>query len=187
MKPFGIWIKRAIVIMIVSILGVFSAPVVEASASMIPNTTPTPAPSQVSGGRLPLAWTREQRIDARLSTFFDRVDRRISRGQALLDRAQADGKDVSGIQTALNAFSQAANQARTIYDGTKVIFSAHAGFDQNGNVTDRASALHTVRDLADQFKQIHQILYTPRHNLRQAIQSFRGTNGPAPIPTQPGA
>jgi hypothetical protein len=187
MTIIAAWLKKARLVALVVTLSLVSLPIGEASASAMPPTVTPPPPSQSSGDRLERVWTKEQQIYQRLGAFFDNVDTQISRGQSLVDRAKANGKDVSTVQAALDAFSEAVKQARPIYEGTKGIVSAHAGFDQNGTVTDAVMALQTVRDLGATFKGIHQILVTPRQALRDAIQAFRGANRLAPTPSQPGA
>jgi len=187
MTSIATWIKKATVIAIVLMVGVFCVPGEEAFAGADVSTAATPVPSQVSNDRLQRAWSKEQRIYYNLGKFFDVVDGRVLKGQALIDKAKANGKDVSAIQAALDTFSQAVKQARPIYEGTQGIVSAHAGFDQNGNVTDFATARETVRILKDDFKQIQQILNKPRHDLHLAIQNFRTANGLIPTPTKPGA
>ncbi len=181
------WIKKATVIAIVLMVGVVSIPAVEASAGADESTAAVPLSNQVSNDRLQRVWFKEQRIYNKLGKFFDVVDGRILKGQALLDKAKANGKDVAAIQAALDTFSEAVKQTRPIYAGTQGIVSAHAGFDLNGNVTDPTLARQTVRMLKEDFKQIHQILHKPKHDLHQAIQNFRKANGLIPTPPQPDA
>jgi hypothetical protein len=86
------------------------------------------------------------------------------------------------LQTPLDNFSAAAKQAQPIFRDTSATVSSHPGFDTNGNVTDRAQALATVKDLGDKFKEIHQLLSDPRDSLRQALKDFRQANTPTPNP-----
>lgn len=187
MTAMSVWIRRAGLVGAIIMLGLLSLPTAAASASALPDIATPPAPSQVRTQRLAQAWSREQQIESKLDTFFNTVDTRISNGQALIDRAKANGKDVSTLQVALDAFSAAVKQAQPIFQTTNGIVAAHQGFDSSGNVTDPTKALETVQDLRDKFQQIRQILELPRLALKDAIQAFRQANWPSPTPTQPGA
>jgi uncharacterized protein YukE len=147
--------------------------------------TPTP-PIQQSTSRLGRVWSREQAIYTRLGTFFNNSDQILSKAQDLINKAKANGKDTSALQSALDTFSQAVKQAEPVYQSAGGILSSHQGFDANGNVIDRTQAIATVKDFASQLKNIRQLLRDPRKALREAIKAFRAANRPAitPAPTQ---
>ncbi len=133
--------------------------------------------------RLELAWARLQASHARLEVFFDFADQRTSEVQQLIDRAQAAGKDVSGVQSALDNLEQAIKQAKPLFEGMSGTLASHQGFDNAGNVTDASKALQTVKDLAATEQQIGSILTPAQQALKDAIDAYRQTNQASPTPS----
>ena len=179
MTTIANWFQKVCLIGIVATVALVVQPAGTAFA-LSPSDTATPPPPHP---RVELAWQQEQRVYNRLGNFFDHVDERIARGQELIDKAKANGKDVTAVQAALNTFSDAVKQARPIYNSGNAIISSHAGFDASGNVTDPQQALQTVKNLRDNLKQIHDLIEAPGQALRQAIQAFRQANPPQSSPT----
>ena len=192
MSTIVVWFKKTWVVVTIVALGFAFIPLasVYAITPPVPMATPitTPKPTQRGTDRLVQVWTREQAINVKLGTFMNDVDQRITKGQELINKARANGKDTSAVQTALVAFSAAVKQAQPIYQSAQGIVSSHSGFDANGQVTDPAQALTTVQGLGGKFKDIHQLLQGPRVALRDAIKAFRQANAPtaAPTPNQSG-
>ena len=183
MSRIAIWFSRVSMIVVVAALVVASSGVQPAYAlSPSDNSTP-PAPS---GERLERTWARVQRIYEQLGLFFDKADDRIARAQALIDRAKANGKDVTELQAALDAFSAAVKQARPIYESGKGIMASHQGFDDSGAVADMVKALETVRDMASKLREIRQIVRPTLRGLREAVREFRQSNWPVPTATPGG-
>jgi hypothetical protein len=185
MSKFMMWFKKIVVVAVVAGLGLTALPVASVFAQGLNDTATPPAP-QVAGTRLQQVWAREQSIDQRLGTMFSKSDTVIAKVQKLLDKAKANGKDVSAIQSALDAFSAAIKQAQPIYDSGQSLITTHQGFDSNGNVTDVTQARATVKSVRDMFKQIKQIVQGPRKALHDAVKAFRAANQPAgtAVPTQ---
>lgn len=167
----------------VAALGIMTALPVNAYAlgSVNPPADATPAASYP---RLQQAWQREQQIYTRLGYMFDHVDQRLQHGQQLIDRAKANGKDVTALQAALDALSAAIKEARPVYEGGQGIVSSHKGFDASGNVFDPVQALQTVQDIRSKLQEIRDLLGGPAQAMRDAIQQFRQANHPAtPTPS----
>lgn len=177
MSTIALWLSKAWMIVSMAVAG--AAPV-GAQALNPAGTATSAAPSYP---RLQQAWAREQRIYHRLTRFYDNIDARLERGQQLIDKAQANGKDVSALQAALNTFEAAVKQAQPIYESTKGIVSSHQGFDANGNVVDPVKAFQTVLDMRDKLKEVRLIILPPAKALRQAIRDFRAANQPVATPT----
>jgi hypothetical protein len=119
-----------------------------------------------------------QRRYDRLGFMFDHVQQRIDRAQELIDRAKSNGKDASGLESALAAFSDAVADARKTYEGTKGIIASHKGFDVNGDVLDPESAAETVKELGQKLEEIGDILRHPARELVDALREFRRANRP---------
>ncbi len=185
MSKFMMWFKKIVVVAVVAGLGLSALPIANAFALGLNDTTTPPAP-QVPGARLQKVWAKEQSINQRLGTMFSKSDTAIANAQKLIDKAKANGKDVSALQSALDAFAAAVKQAQPVYAGGQSVITSHQGFDSNGNVTDVTQARATVKGVMDMFKQIRQIVQGPRQALREAIKAFRDANQPAgtAVPTQ---
>jgi uncharacterized protein YoxC len=176
MSTIVMWLNKTLQVVLVAALGLAALPVANAYALGQADPVTPPAPGQISNDRLEQIWAKEQSAYDRLGTFFDRIDGRLAKAQELIDRAKANGKDVSALQAALDAFADAVKQAHPIYESAKGIISSHQGFDQNGKVTDREQAIQTVKDLGGKLREIRQLLRDSGRALREAIRAFREAN-----------
>jgi len=179
MSKIMMWFKKFFLVALVAGLGLSALPVASVFAQGLNDTATPPVPGQVSNTRLERVWAREQSINQRLGTMFSKSDTMIANIQKLIDKAKANGKDVSALQSALDALSTAVQQAKPVYDNAQSVFTSHQGFDSNGNVTDATQAKATVKSVAETFKQIRQIVEGPRKALREAVKAFRDANKPA--------
>ena len=85
-----------------------------------------------------------------------RTDEFVAKVQKLIDRAKANGKDVSAVQAALDTFKIAVKKAQPIYESVKGLINSHQGFDTNGKVTDPEKAEETVKAMHEKLKEIHE-------------------------------
>lgn len=141
-----------------------------------------PNRTQAADLRLELAWARLQANHARMEVLFGFSDQRTAEIQQLIDRAKANGKDVAGVQTALDNLEAAVKQAEPIFESATGDLASHQGFDGSGKVTDITSATQTVKDLASKNQQIGGIITPAEQALKQALQEFRQLNPPTPTP-----
>jgi hypothetical protein len=188
MSTIVMWSRRVLLAALIAALSLAAAPQLNGYAleAIDPVTPPT---GQVSTDRLEQVWAREQAACDRLGTFLDRVDGRISKAQELIEKARTNGRDVSAVQAALDAFAEAVKQAHPLYEGLKGILSSHQGFDANGKVVDQEKALQTVKDTGSKLREIRRLLVGPGKALREAVRAFREANRPAgmatPAPNSP--
>jgi hypothetical protein len=178
MATIAAFLTKAWLVFSMALTGITSAMPAQVRA-LVPSGTPTPQTATSNYARLQQAWEREQAVYGRLGKFFDNIDQRIARGQALIDRAKANGKDVSGLQTALDNFGAAVKQAQPVYESIKGVVASHQGFDDQGNVVDAAKAFQTVLEMRLKLLEIRAAILPPARALRQAIQEFRQANPPA--------
>jgi hypothetical protein len=169
--------RKTILIAIVAALGCAAMPFVSVSAAGEYEPTPPPQ-GKISNERLERVWARQLRIYERM----ERTDQFVAKVQKLIDRAKANGKDVSEVQAALDAFKSAASRARPIYESIKGIINSHQGFDSSGKVTDPEKAKETVKAMHEKFKEIRAAMNGTGKALHQAIKAFREAN-PRPQPT----
>src|SRR5262245_59649015 len=115
--------KNTILFALVAALGVASLPIFSVSAA----GSDDPTQGQKTYERLERVWARELRFYNRLG----KLDQVIDRVQKLIDRAEANGKDASGVQSALDAFKAAWKDAHPTYESMKGTINSHQGFDAN--------------------------------------------------------
>lgn len=177
--------KKTLLIALVAALALASLPLVGVSA--LGENAPLPPQGQVTNERLERVWALQLRIYERLGNGFDRSDAFVERVQALIDKARANGKDVSAVQTALDAFEAAFKDAQPIYEGGKGIVNSHQGFDENGKVTDLEKARETVQTMREKLQVIKEAMNGTGKALRKAIRDFRDANPrPKNFPTPEG-
>jgi hypothetical protein len=176
--------RKTILLALVLALGLASLPLVSASAAgAYGPPVPGEGQGQTPNERLEKAWARQLGIYERMGKGFERDDAFIDRVQKLIDRAKANGKDVSAVQAALDAFKAAIQKAEPIYESAKGIVNSHQGFDANGKVTDAAKAQETVNAMRTKFKEIKDAMGGTGRALHEAIKAFREANPPPKRPT----
>jgi hypothetical protein len=169
--------KKTILFALVMVLGVAAMPFVSVSAAGEYDPTPPPQ-GQISNERLKRVWARQLRVYERMG----RADEFVERVQRLIDRAKENGKDVSAVQAALDAFETALKDVHPIYESIKGIVNSHQGFDNNGKVTDPEKAKETVKAMHEKLKEMREAMNGTGKALHEAIKAFREAN-PRPQPT----
>lgn len=140
---------------------------------------PTPPPrGELTTERLEKIWAKQLRVYEKMGKAEDI----IAKSSELVDRASQNGKDVSAVQSALDAFAEAVKDAKPIYASAKGIVNSHQGFDSNGKVTDFEKAKDTVRQMGEKLKEIREAMYGTGQALHEAILAFREAN---PRPERP--
>jgi hypothetical protein len=173
--------RKTVLFAIIVALGMASLPFASASAAG-EYDPPAREQRQISNERLERIWARQLRAYERIGNGFEREDRFIERVQGMIDRAEANGKDVTAVQAALDAFEAAVKDARPIYESANGIISSHQGFDEDGNVTDPEKAQETVNAMREKLQEIKDAMNGTRRALHEAIKAFREAN-PRPQPT----
>jgi hypothetical protein len=155
--------RKTVLLALVVALGVASLPFISVSAA---------GQAQISNERLEKTWARQLRIYA----LMGRTDNFVEKAQQLIERASENGKDVSALQAALDAFETALKDAQPIYESAKGIVNSHQGFDDNGKVTDAEKAQETVRAMGEKLKEIKAAMDGTGKSLREALRAFRQAN-----------
>ena len=168
-------INHTIFVALVAALAVASLPFASASAWGPGDSIPQ---WQITNERLEKIWARQVRRYERIG----HADTLIARVQRLIDRANANGTDVSAVHATLDAFAAQWKKAKPVYEGMKGIVNSHQGFDSNGKVTDPEKAKQTLVAMHAKFQETKIILSGTGKALRDAMQVYRQTN-PRPQPT----
>lgn len=171
------FLKNTVLVALAAALALVALPFTSVSASG-QNDTSRPPQNQISNERLERIWARQLNFYNR----FGHTDEWINKTQQWIDRARANGKDVSTVQAALDAFQTAVKDTHPIYESLKGIASSHHGFDENGKVTDALKARETVKAMHARIEEIKTTMNGTGRALREAIKAFREAN-PRPQPT----
>jgi hypothetical protein len=86
------------------------------------------------------------------------------------------GLDPVRLQAILDDFQANMDAVQTAYDDLGEVIDEHAGFDADGQVTDEALALGTVRQIADGLLDLHQAGEDARFELRWDLREYRYQN-----------
>jgi len=176
--------KKTILLALVAALatlGVASLPFVSVFAAGADDPQPPQPGGQVTNEKLEQVWARLQRAYEKIGKGFDHADEFAARVQKLIDRAKENGKDVSAVQSALDAFEAASKEAHPLYESGKGIVNSHQGFDANGKVTDPEKAKETIQAMREKLQEIKAAMNGTGKALREAIRDFREAN---PRPTK---
>lgn len=176
-----LFFKKTVLFALVAALGLASLPFVSASAAGAYDPT-VPPQKQPTTEKLEQVWARQLERYERMGQRFERSDEFIAKAQKLIDRAKSNGKDVSALQTALDAFEAAVQKAHPIYESAKGIVNSHQGFDANGKVTDPAKAQETIKAMHAKFQEIKADMNGTGKALHEAIRAFREANPRPPKP-----
>ena len=169
----NILFKKTILFAMIAALGLASLPVFSAAAAGLNDTTLAVQPQrEIASERLERIWARQLRLYEHLG----KTDAFIEKVQKMIDRAEANGKDVSAVQAALDAFADAWKDAKPIYESMNGIVNSHQGFDDNGTVTDPEKAKETVQSMGAKLKEIKSVMDGTGKALREAIRAFREAN-----------
>lgn len=165
---------KTLLIALVAALAVAGLPLESVSAAVL--NDPNPPQGQVTNERLERIWARQLRLYEKIGNGFDRSEGFVERVQELIDRAGANGRDVSAVQAALDAFEEALKDAHPVYESAKGILNSHQGFDDEGRVTDPEKAKETVKAMGEKLREIKEAMDGTGRALREAIKAFREAN-----------
>jgi len=174
------WLKKTTLAGLMAVLILAALPLSAVYAAGDP--PPPRVEGELTGERLERIWARQQRAYERLGRLLERADGMIERAQGLLEKAESEGKDVSALQAALEAFTEAVEDAQVVYEEATAIVDAHAGFDDEGNLTDEGLAAETVRQLAEKLEQVRDLIGKPGRALHEALKAFRESHRPPARP-----
>ena len=174
--------KKFVLAASVLAIGLAAFPAIGASAAGLNDSTTPPAVQTRGYARLENIWAREQAAYQRQGNRLDRSDDFIAKAQSLIDKANQKGWDTSAVQAALNALAAVIPAARSVHDTGAAIIASHAGFDGNGKVVDRTTALATVNSLGQVLKDTRTAMDGTGKALREAVKAFRTAHQPTPTP-----
>jgi hypothetical protein len=167
MSKFTSLLSKIVLSVLLVGLVLTASPLGTASAAGLSDETPP------SNERLEQAWARLQSVYTRQDERLDQADEFVARVQTLIEKANARSWDTSAVQAALDAFVAALPAAQAAHEPGAAIIASHAGFDENGKVTDRAAAVETARALREVLKNTHISMNNTGKALLEALRALR--------------
>lgn len=143
-----------------------------------------PPKGEVTNEKLEQVWARQLKTYEKIGKGFDDTDGRLAKLQDMIDKAAANGKNVTALQAALDAFESALKSAKPTYESMKGIVNSHQGFDASGKVTDAEKAKSTVQEMRTKMEELKSAMGGTGKALREALKAFREANKPADAPAQ---
>lgn len=135
-----------------------------------------PAPS---GANLEIFYARELLIADRQAEALRRAGEATTHVETLIARLESEGFDTTDLETALAAYVSGVAEAQAAHDEAVAILDTHAGFDDEGHVTDFDQALVTVRTAGQYLREAHLKLRAANLDLRQALRAWHEAHKPA--------
>ena len=163
--------RKTTLLALVAALAAASLPLASVLAAGAEDPSVPPI-GELTNERLEKIWARQLRTYEKLGKAEDVIEK----AQALIDRASANGKDVSAVQAALDAFEEAIKDAKPIYESANGIVNSHQGFDADGKVTDPEKAKDTIQQMGEKLKEIREAMAGTGKALHEAIRAFREAN-----------
>jgi hypothetical protein len=111
----------------------------------------------------------------------------LSKLNQLIQAAQNEGKDVSGLKSALAALSSMINNAQSDHNTASQILAAHKGFDDSGNVINRVAAHGPAIAARQSLYDAHITIVQAATDLKVALLVWSTKNHPSHTPTTTGS
>jgi hypothetical protein len=162
---------------------VFSQPAAVFAQDGTPPTQATPSAKSIGAGILELQYKYVTGLLNFQEENLQRASDAATKANDLIDKAKSNGKDVSALETALKTFTGQITTAQSAHDAAALVLNTHAGFDENGKVTDAQTARQTLKDARDDMRQTRELLKQAVQDLREAVRTWRQQNHPTPTPT----
>lgn len=152
-----------------------------AAPALAQQATPAAPDPERRDERLARLFEREQNWLEAQADHLARAAEAVDKTQAFIEKAQAEGKDTSGLEAALDDFRSRLAEAQAAHQAAEAILAAHPGFDDAGAVTDPQLARQTVVDAGYELREAHFQLRQGERDLRHALREFRRANRPTPV------
>ena len=169
-----------VVVGAVALMGILPVPVpaaLAADAGTVPVQTGSDF-KKMDDTLFEYALKRLQNAVAGQQIRLDMMSEVTTEAQGWIDELKGKGKDTSALETALAWFKHGIKAGQAAHDNARSILDTHAGFDSDGEVTDKEQARQTLRAVRDGLKQTHQSLRSATQDLRDAVRTYRQANRP---------
>ena len=146
-----------------------------------------PPPADAAGLRVAavkLAYQRLQGVEARTQNAIDKARAGADRLENLIAQAKEHGRDTAALEAGLASFQASMDSAQAKHDQGEAVLEAHAGFDDQGEVTDIEAAWGTVKSAGKEFREVGKTIASALRELHSVIRDWREANRKS-IPEEP--
>lgn len=167
--------NRVRIISIIVLAGMLAGALAFPGAAYAQGTNPPVPPATEEqqarqSKRLERAYQRALKM---LEAQADRLEAAGERAENFAGRIadlKSEGKDTSALEKALANFKDVLKEARATHEQAAAVLKTHAGFDDQGKVTEIEKARETVREAEKLLREAHRDL---RPALRELMRAFR--------------
>jgi hypothetical protein len=162
-----------------------------AAAALLGSVSPAAAagelqePAPPSNERLTLLYERLQLVLEGQALRLEYAGKAADHGQKWIDLLNSQGvEDVDELEELLAEYRAGIADASESYTAAADILAEHAGFDDEGNVTDPEQAAQTLREAGQNLRESHRTLREATRDFRMGIRDWRMEHRP-PRPPRP--
>jgi len=130
----------------------------------------------VGSEKMKSVYQKEQDALGKLNGYLSKTGDASTRVQALIDKGNAAGVDTSTLSAALTSFQTSVATAQSFHDHAATLLGTHAGFDEQGNVTDSTAAKQTLQEAASSLKTAGSTLGAAADALKTAATAWLDAN-----------
>jgi len=131
-------------------------------------------------------YERAQNMLRSLQQIINKANQAANKTQEWIDEVKAKGVNTAEAEAALATFKTQIAAAQASYDSAKATLDAHAGFDNNGNVTDREQARQTILAVGKSARDARQTLVKAtvdfQKTVRDLLKKYRDNRNATPKP-----
>ena len=149
-----------------------------------PTATPPADQGEIIQQKLAKSYDRMQDLLVKQSERLAGLDDLIQKAQTKIDLLKGKGLDTTALEIALTAFIDTMPAIENAHEDAAAILEIHAGFGDDGGVTDIAAARETLRSAREAMNQVRDLTRRVMSDSRQALKTFREAN-PLPEPETP--
>ena len=113
------------------------------------------------------------------------ADQHAGKLDRLITKLKAKGQDTAALEQAVAAFRTDIAKARAEWQAASDALDTHAGFDNDGKVTDADQAHATVKDAHSHMEQAHTIARGAFEHLHAAVVAYRKAHRDVKEPVAP--
>jgi len=162
------------------LVGVVLALAVAVLFGATPALATTGTTDRAQGTKGPANSARLENLFERQQTLLTKQQERLAKAEQIATKAeewiaklQEEGKDTEALEEAFENFVAEVDKAEGHLATAASVLAAHAGFDADGQVTDKKQALKTVRDAGKAQRQFHLIIVKAVADFRHDVREFR--------------
>lgn len=138
--------------------------------------TPTVDREQIIRQKLEKHYDQLQNLVAKQAERLAGLDDLIQKAQNKIDLLKSKGLDTSALEIALQAFVDTLPAIENAHEDAAAVLEIHAGFGDDGRVTDVSTARETLRSAREAMNEARDLTRRVLSDFRQALRTFREAN-----------